>query len=365
MKRRDFIVKGTAGAAILGTAGCSVFGQRSVKVIRKKPVPDPDILKVTKSKPKGGTIPMKEIGKTGIKVTRFAFGSHLPTALVPYEKERGIIIRQALDYGINIFDVYDYEQKCFQYEPMGRHLKDVINDVVISITLSPYDDRNFEQEFHRDLKAFGRDYIDMVRIHTYNPNGKNWENWEKLFKFKEQGKIRAVGIPIHWEKDLDQVLRTIPIDYVILPYNFYHNLLYTGEIIGDLDPLGKRLKDRGIGVVVMKALGSEWFISHFVEAAKKFDKSGEISMAQAMLRYVINSGLDPDTTLSGMWCMNDLYDNLPAYFNPRMSPEESALLDNMRNFARITAKAALPEHYRFLDTWAAPLPEGVTPSNTV
>ncbi len=353
MKRRDFIIRGTAGAAVLGTSGYSAFGASTVKIKRKKPVPNPDILKVTKPKPKGGTLPMKELGKTGIKVTTFAFGSHLPQVLVPYEKERGVIIREALDYGINIFDVYDKEQKCFQYEPMGRHLKDVINDVVISIALSPYNGRTLEEEFHRDLKVFGRDYIDMVRLHTYNPKSKSWKNWDKLLKFKEQGKIRAIGIPIHWEKDLDNVLDSIPVDYVILPYNFYHNLLYTGEIIGDLDPLGKRLKDKGIGVVVMKAFGSEWFISHFIEAAKKFDKSGDISLAQAMLRYVSNSGLDPDTTLAGMWSMNDLYDNLPAYFDTRMSTEESELLDKMRNFAKITAHAALPDHYRFLDTWAS------------
>ncbi len=352
--RRTFLGSASvaAGAALLVMEGCSAHGPKTVKVTRRKPVPDPDILNVTKPRPKGGTLPMREIGKTGIKVTTFAFGSHLPEVLVPYEKERGVIIREAVEYGVNIFDVYDTEQRCFQYEPMGRHLKDVINDVVISITLSPYDGRDFEQEFHRDLKAFGRDYIDMVRIHTYNPDGRGWENWDKLFKFKEQGKIRAVGIPIHWEKDLDNILGTVPIDYVILPYNFYHNLLYTGELLGDYDPLGKRLKEMGIGVIVMKAFGSEWFISHFIEAAKNFDKSGEISLPQAMLRYVVNSELDPDTTLGGMWCMNDLYDNLPAYFNTRISPEENALLDKMRSFAEVTAQSALPEHYRFLDTWA-------------
>ena len=348
MKRRDFLTSGACGAAALSTVGCSSLGPRSMKIVRRKPVPETDILKVTKPKPGAGSLKIREVGRTGIKVTNFAFGSHIPTALVPFEKERGEIIRQALDHGITTFDVYDKEQNCFQYEPMGRHLKDVINDVVISITCTPYDGRSFEEEFHRDLKAFGRDYIDMVRIHTYNPDRPDWENWEKLFKYKEQGKIRAVGIPIHWEKDLDHVLDNVPIDYVLMPYNFYHNLLYTGENIGDIDPLGKRLKDKGIGVVAMKAMASEWFMPHFVGAAKKLGANDELSLAQAMLKFVINSELDPDTSLVGMWSMNDLYDILPAYFNPRMSAEEADLLEKMRTYAKITAEAVLPDKYRFL-----------------
>lgn len=349
MKRRNFII---GGAAVIGAAGCSAFGSRTMTIKPMKPVPNPDILKITKSKPRGGTLPMKEIGRTGITVTRFAFGSHIPEALVPYEKERGIIIREAVNYGINLFDVYDSDLGCFQYEPMGRHLKDVINNVVISTILTPYAGRTFEQEFYRALKAFGRDYIDMVRIQIYSPKSKDLGRWDILFKFKEQGKIRAVGVPIHWMKDLDYVLDAYPLDYVILPYNFYHNLLHTGEIGADFDPLGKKLKERNIGVIVMKPFASEWFISHFIKAAKKLDKTGDISLPQAMLRYVINSGLDPDTTLSGMWCMNELYDNLPAYFNPKMSDEEKGLLDKMRTFAQIVAEGTLPDHYRFLDTWA-------------
>lgn len=360
MKRRDFVKCGILASTVTGMAGCSVFNKRTVTIQRHKPAPTAEWLKVTRTRPQPGTIPMGDLGSTGIKVSKFAFGSHLPITLVPHEKERESLIREALDSGITTFDVYNREQRCYQYEPMGRYLKDVINDVVISISMSPDKGRSIEEEFHYDLKAFGRDYIDMVRSHAYFPDNENkriserWKQWEYLFKFKEQGKIRAVGVPIHFERDLDYLLKVFPneIDFVILPYNFYHNLLYTGELLGDYDPLGKRLKDKGIGVIVMKSFGSEWFISHLIEASKKFNNNAEVSLPQAMLRYIINSGLDPDTTFAGMWCMNDLYENLPAYFNPRMTDEEVQLLDKMRKYISIQTASILPEHYRFLEAWA-------------
>ncbi len=349
MKRRAFI--GTLGAAAAaGVTGCAARGPRVTTIAPQKPVPNKDILKVTKPKPPAGSLKVTRLGKTDIKLTNFAFGSHLPESLVPFEQERGTVIRTAYDYGIRVFDVYDIEHRCFQYEPMGRHLKSVINDVTISITCSPYDNRSFEEEIHRDLKAFGRDYLDMVRIHVTNPESKSWADWDKLFKFKQEGKIRAVGIPIHYEADLARVLGNVPIDYVVLPYNFYHNLLYTGKFSDDFNPLGKKLKDSGVGIVVMKPMASEWFISHFVKMAKKLNP--DISLPQAMHRYIINSPLDPDTTFTGMWCMDDLYDNLPAYFNPRMSAEENDLLDKMRTYAKITEEAALPAHYKFLNRLA-------------
>ena len=247
MKRRDFVKTGITGAVGMGISGCSV---------KVKQQSSPYAFDKKGQKP-AGTMPMGEIGKTGIKVSKFGFGSHMRSDIRKFEKERGWMVREAYDMGINFFDVYDHEQQCYQYEPMGRHLAPVINDVVISMSILPWEGRTLEEEFERDLRLFGRDYIDMVRIHSYSSDSDNWYQWDHLFKWKEQGKIRAVGIPIHRIYEIEEPLKNYPLDYVIFPYNYYHNWSWLSYERShgsheNYENFPAMLREKGVGVVTMK-----------------------------------------------------------------------------------------------------------------
>ncbi len=344
MKRRDFITKSTSGVIGAGIAGCS-----SVTVKREL---SPYTFDKKVRKP-AGTMPTGDIGTTGIRVSRFGFGSHIRRDIVKFEKEREWMVREAFDLGINLFDVYDREGESYQYEPIGRYLAPIINDVVISISILPWEGRSLEQEFERDLRLFGRDYIDMVRIHSYSSESDNWYQWEKLFKFKEQGKIRAVGIPCHNVKNLKEPLGEFPIDYVIFPYNFYHNWtwLHKGMELENFDPLVKKLREKGIGVISMKPFAGDHLVTPFRRLTAGYENSGEFNYAKACLRYVINSGLDVDTTLGGMYYPYHVYENADAYFNPDMSDNERRVLKKLRTRVKGVTKNMLPPHYHFLEDW--------------
>jgi len=345
MKRRDFIIKGTAGALTAGVAGCGAAGLNKEEF---KPGPAPFSFKVDMPKP-AGTMPVGEIGTTGIKVSKLGFGSHIRKEIIKYFEERQKIIRESYDLGVTFFDVYDTEMECYQYEPMGKHLAPMINDVVISISIAPYDGRSFEQEFERDLRVFGRDHIDMVLIHSGNPDDPRWE---KLFKLKEKGHIRAVGMPIHDPESLNKLLGVIPLDYVIFPYNFYHNVCWYGEKPDDFNPLVKELRKRNIGVVTMKPFAGDWLVTPFKKLAGQFSGKSGIRFPQAALKYIINSGIDADTTLAGMYSLNHVYENTASYYNPRMTDEEIKLLDTLRGVADKKAQAWLPDHYKWMGKWA-------------
>ena len=343
MKRRDFIAKGAIGAVGMGLAGCSTGRPRSIKLEKH--------LAPFTSRP-SGTMPAGELGTTGIKVSHFGFGSHMRKNMVPYTKQREYMIHEAYDLGITIFDIYDKEHECYQYEPMGKYLAPMINDVTISISILPYDGRTFEQEFERDLRCLGRDYIDMVRCHAYSPNHEHWAFWDKLFRYKEQGYIRAVGIPIHDMEQLGLVLKQYPMDYVIFPYNFYHNIGWLEERPDNFDSLPAKLREKDIGVITMKPFAGDYLVKPFIDVARYFIKEPEIQFPQAALRYVINSGLEPDTILAGMYNLSHVYENVAAYYEPRMSDEERDLLNNIKRVAERSAKVWLPDHYKWLENWA-------------
>ncbi|MFC1538893.1 aldo/keto reductase [Candidatus Latescibacterota bacterium] len=357
MKRRDFIAQGASGAAAMGIAGCSSILPGKITLKEERTPID-----LTSKVPKpSGTMPTAEIGTTGIKVSKYGFGSHMTTELAKYKKEREWMIREAYDMGITLFDVYDYEFGIYQYEPMGRYLKPVINDVVISVTTWPNEGRNVEQQFERDLRMFGRDYIDLVRIHAWkdtededelnNQGGHKWDWWETLFKLKEKGYIRAVGIPVHMKVDLELPLKELPLDFVIIPYNFYHNWSWSEKKPTKWASTVQKLREKGIGIITMKPFTGDTTATPFRRLAEQFDETGEIKYAQACLRYIINSGMEVDATLGGMYNPYHLYENIAAFFNPEFSDEESRILSKIRNVARFAASDIIPEHYRFLEDW--------------
>ncbi len=341
MKRRDFIAKGAAGALTVSTLGCSNRKYNST-------VPDHH---------KDG-VPKGKLGVTDITLSKFGFGSHIKENHGKISKKREHLIRTAFDYGITTFDIYDRELGCYQYKPMGKYLAPIINDVVLSVILLPDKGRSIEEELHYDLKALGRDYIDMVRIPSFAPGVNeegpdyNWEWWEDIFRFKEQGKIRAVGVPIHFPEQVDYLLKVnYPLDFVIFPFNFYHNIGWPPDKHPDnFVPLAVRLRERNISVITMKPFAGDVLIDHLKDFGKK--RNPDLSFTRVSLRYVINSGLSPDTTFTGMNSIDEFNENIPAYLNPEMDDDEKDFLDEIKKVADEKAQALLPPHYQFLEKWA-------------
>ena len=317
MKRRDFFAKSAVGVLGAGLAGCSMKPGK----VRIGPEPMPFSFGDNYPKPKGGSMPMNDLGRTGMKVSAFGFGSHMRPYLRPYERERERMIRDAHELGINIFDVYDKEHEVYQYEPMGRFLKPIINDVLVSIALLPYDDRTLEQELERDLRCFNRDHIDLVRLHVYSKDDKRWGQWDQVFKWKEQGKIRAVGVPIHYYENLFPLIDTYPIDYVVYPYNFFMNICWDGFRLKEPEKyatIPKLLKERGIGSITMKPFAGDFLMTPLMKVADRYKKYRDVNFAQAALRHIIDSGI-AQTTYTGMYYPSHVYENIDAYYNPQMS----------------------------------------------
>lgn len=356
MKRRRFFAASMAAA--IGGTSCSMF---KPKYKLEQKITDFNLV-VTRKKPSGGSIRIGELGKTGIKVSKFTFGSHMSEPLLKHTAEREKIIREGYDLGITTFDIYEKRWEIYQYEPMGRYLKPIINNVVLSIFMDPFDGRTVEQEFNRAQRLLGRECIDMVRTFALTPEDEYWGHWEVLLRLKEKGYIRAVGMPLHVKDEIPKTLAlhdTYPFDFVVFPYNFYHNVVWDGRRGTDFDPMVAALRKKGVGITTMKPLGSDHLVAGFIGAAKKLDTTGEVSLAAAAHKYVINSGLNPDTVLNGMYTMDHLYENVAAYYNPSMTTGESRLLELVRERTTADARRRLPEHYAFLNTWA-PEYRGVT-----
>jgi len=164
--------------------------------------------------------------------------------------------------------------------------------------------------------------------------------------------IRAVGAPIHDMEHADMLIGKVPIDYILLPYNFYHNICWIEEKEDDFEALPARLRQNGIGVLTMKPFAGDYLVQPFIDVARRLTRAEDVSLPRAALKYVINSGVKPASTFTGMYDLHHLYENVGAYFDPGMSDEERGLLDTIRETAVRSSQALLPDHYKWLDKWA-------------
>lgn len=343
MKRRDFIV---GGSIALGTAGCSL-GRRNIRFEQEYASFVVDEKPQTLRLPQQGAMDYGEIGSTGIRVSKLCFGSHMPMSAVPFERFRRKLIRDAFRAGVNFFDVYDEGQNIYQYEPMGTHIEPFRNEAVISIVHRPYNGRTPEQEMERVLRLFRRDWIDLVRCRA--PVGS--PAWDTLLRYREKGHIRAVGLNTHDADSVRSLIEQYPLDFVLFPYNFYGSKAFLNNPPDDYEPLATYLRRKGLGVLTMKAFSGDFMATPFDHAAKQLTGGDGPAFTPAALRYVLNSGINADATYVGMYNYHHLNQNLTAFYQSEITPEEQNLLTKLRGIADRHARTWLPGRYQWLTEW--------------
>lgn len=330
MKRRYFLQGvGTASAA-LPVLGCNDVLMSSAL---DKITPKREIAKRT-------------LGKTGIRISILGFGSHMNSTLLKNPTLRDKMIKAGYEGGINVFDVYDHSGYN-QFKPMGQSLKGFRKEVVVSLCCvqSP---SNIQAEIDGALTSFLTDYIDLYRLYTVDDTRVNY-----MENNKKAGKIRAIGVVSH---DANEAMGYLDrygdrLDFLMLPYNFYHNKgVYNdpGYPINDYSALLPRCKNMNIGITGIKPLGSEYMIQlatnqHFFE-----DKNANI--VQAMLRHVYQNE-DVHTTFAAMNNMQEVVTNLESAYTPQISDYEKTMLDNLSVKAGSAKGAYLPDHYKWLENW--------------
>lgn len=197
----------------------------------------------------------REIGQTGIRVSRLCFGS---LTLGPLQKNLGLsegigLIEEAIDYGVNfidtadLYDTYDYIKGALKKAP----------DMIVSSKSYAYDNKTAEETLNRALKAIDRDYIDFFLLHEQEGPltlKGHWEAIEYLIRAKEEGKVRAIGISTHHIEGVKAASSLAEMD-IIHPIINYKGF---GIVDGSLSEMEKAIEEahkRGKGIYAMKALG--------------------------------------------------------------------------------------------------------------
>lgn len=152
------------------------------------------------------------LGRTGLKVSRVCLGcmsygdpAKAQPAWVLEEPESRVLIKQALDAGINFFDTANVYSFGVSEEIVGRAMKDFATreSVVIATKLrgKMRGDANGKglsrkaimNEIDASLKRLQTDYIDLYQIHRWDDETPIEETAEALHDVVKAGKARYIG----------------------------------------------------------------------------------------------------------------------------------------------------------------------------
>jgi uncharacterized protein len=275
----------------------------------------------------GGGIPMRDFGRSGVKISAVACGGH-HLGDPEDQKISRQIVDEAIDGGINFFDnCWEYHRgKCEEW--LGSALLGKRDRVFLMTKVCTHgrDKALAMKMLEESLHRLQTDRLDLWQIHGVvfendpdlfiRPNGAA----EALRQAKEQGKVRFVGFTGHKDPHvhLKMLATGFPFDSVQMPLNpFDANFDLSFEKL-----VLPELTRRNIAALGMKPLcGTAGPV-----------KEGLIT-AEEMLRYAMS--LPVTTTITGMDKVDVVRQALRVGrgFQPMPASEMQALRDRVRAYS--------------------------------
>jgi aryl-alcohol dehydrogenase-like predicted oxidoreductase len=181
---------------------------------------------------------LRTLGNSDLQLTSIGFGAwaigggNWEFAWGPQDDDESIgAIHRALDLGINWIDTAAIYGLGHSEEIVGRALKSWSGEkplVFTKCSMRWHQDHSIyrslkagslAEELEGSLKRLGVETIDLYQIHWPNPEEEIEEGWEALARFKEQGKIRWIGVSNFSTEQMKRAQKIAPIASLQPPYS--------------------------------------------------------------------------------------------------------------------------------------------------
>lgn len=180
---------------------------------------------------------LRTLGNSDLQLTPIGFGAwaigggNWEFAWGPQDDNESIAaIHRALDLGVNWIDTAAIYGLGHSEEMVGKALKSTSHKPLVFTKCSMRwrADRSIyrslkagslAEELEGSLRRLGVDTIDLYQIHWPDPADQIEEGWEALARFKEQGKIRYIGVSNFNVEQMKRALKIAPITSLQPPYS--------------------------------------------------------------------------------------------------------------------------------------------------
>ena len=261
-----------------------------------------------------------KLGKTGLKITKFVFGSMITSDQA--------VIERAFDMGINCFtSSRDYQngnnERLLGAALKGRRDKVILSTEAIDMMWRPKTEKETAEyvlnNLNVSLKELQTDYVDLFFLH--HKDEPSWipdEAVEGVRIAKKQGKIRNAGITTHTlPKVADYLVKSKLFEVVIPIYNF--------TMDAEMHAAAKKVHDAGIGVIAMKVMAGG------LRAEKPLPQLKRAGALVAALKWAMNNP-NVDAAVSSVTDVDQLEENVRAMTEPFTDSECQLLAVTLEQF---------------------------------
>lgn len=285
------------------------------------------------------------LGKTNLRVSRLGFGCmRLPmTEAGAVDRDLSIpMLQHAVERGVNYFDTAIGYCNGDSQRVLGEAMAGRRDKVILSTKNHMHEapEDAWWGRLDESLRLLQTDYIDV-----YNLHGMTWKTWVQhidtptgkyrlLEKARDQGMIRHICSSFH---DTPEALVRLAETGMIESMTVQYNLLSR-----DLEAAIYRLKELGLGVVVMGPVGGGR-LGVDSERVRELTRRRVESVPEAALRFVLaHPGVD--VALSGMNTMDMLEANVRTIedkepFTPDQVSELDTEVERVRKRRGVTCTA--------------------------
>jgi aryl-alcohol dehydrogenase-like predicted oxidoreductase len=184
------------------------------------------------------SLSLRTLGNSDLHLTPIGFGAwaigggNWEFAWGPQDDQESIAaIHRALDLGVNWIDTAAIYGLGHSEEVVGNALKTHSGPkplVFTKCSMRWHQDRSIyrslkpaslAEELEGSLRRLGVETIDLYQIHWPNPEEEIEEGWEALARFKEQGKIRWIGVSNFSIEQMRRAQKIAPITSLQPPYS--------------------------------------------------------------------------------------------------------------------------------------------------
>jgi aryl-alcohol dehydrogenase-like predicted oxidoreductase len=199
-------------------------------------------------------LPRRPLGRTGENLSIIGLGGLVLAEEMQDAADQ--IVREAVDHGINYFDVapsYGNAQ-----DRLGPGLKPYRNAVFLACKTLRRDKQGAEAELIESLQKLQTDHFDLYQLHALSkiedvtqalgPNGA----METLVQAKKEGKIRFIGFSAHSAEAALLAIRQFDFDTILFPVNFvcFIKAGFGPQVIA-------AAKEKKMGILALKALARQ------------------------------------------------------------------------------------------------------------